>query len=365
LNGILTKIKNILVVASSARMLVQYAKKAGFSALAIDCFADYDTQCMALGYVKVNSLSLVDIKAAVCVLTKQYDISHVVYGSGLEDHLTTLEYLEQNFIVLGNSSDVFLSVQDKAHFFLELKKLHIVYPETVFEQPEKTAGWLQKPLKGEGGIGITRAEIKSTSDYCYWQKFCAGTPLSALFIANGSEHKIIGFQKQEVTRFDADEFVFSAVISQPEMDRLIIRYLDEIICKLVSAFSLKGINSLDFIANNQQYYVLEINPRFSASLNLYSSGFFLAHIDSCLEGGQLPALKSQNSYKGYKIIFSEVDFIIKQQIDWPDWVVDIPIKGSIINTAMPICSIIAGGKNEQQVDDLLLERQRQLIKLLT
>lgn len=361
----MTKIKNILIVANSARMLVQYAKKEGFSTLAIDCFVDRDTQCMTLGCVKVNSLSLLDVQAAVSSLTEQYAISYVVYGSGLEYHLTTLKYLEQNFIVLGNASDVFLSVQDKTQFFLELRTLHIVYPKTEFEQPEKTAGWLQKPLKGEGGVGITRAETKQSSDSCYWQKFCTGKPLSALFIANGSEHKIIGFQKQEVTQLGYDEFVFSAVISQPEINNSIVRYLDEIICKLVSAFSLKGINSLDFIENNQQCYVLEINPRFSASLNLYNSGFFLAHIDSCLEGGELPHLKPQNSYKAYKIIFSEVDFIIGEQIDWPEWVVDIPVEGSIINTAMPICSIIAGGKNEQQVDDLLQERQRQLIKLLT
>ena len=38
--------------------------------------------------------------------------------------------------------------------------------------------------------------------------------------------------------------------------------------------------------------------------------------------------------------------------------------GSIIHTGEPICSIIAGGKNEQQVEDLLLSRQQQLMNLL-
>ncbi|NOQ76952.1 MAG: ATP-dependent carboxylate-amine ligase, partial [Methylococcaceae bacterium] len=62
--------------------------------------------------------------------------------------------------------------------------------------------------------------------------------------------------------------------------------------------------------------------------------------------------------------FAKVEMIITQQIDWPAWVLDRPQKGSIIHTGMPICSIIAGGKNERQVEGLLRMRQQQLIKLL-
>ena len=55
---------------------------------------------------------------------------------------------------------------------------------------------------------------------------------------------------------------------------------------------------------------------------------------------------------------------VNQNIKWPVWVVDIPESNSFIHTGQPICSIIADGKNEQQVFKNLQLRQQQLSKLL-
>ena len=360
----MAKIRNILVIANSARMLVQSAVNDDFSPLAIDCFADKDTQGMALDFVKVTCLALSNVLLALSILSKRHTITHVVYGSGFENYLSTLKYLQQNFIVLGNSFKVFSSIQQKTHFFLQLAQQHIVYPETSFQPPDEAEGWLIKPLKGEGGIGIQRYSVKQETESIYWQKFCAGTAQSVLFLANASEYKIIGFHKQYTAQIYPHDFVFSGLINQPDMDESIVQTLHAILSKLVPLFSLKGVNSLDFILNNQQCYMLEINARPSASVNLYGSGLFLAHINSCLESELLSNLNALASYRAYKIIFAETEISIPERMVWPAWVVDIPSNASIINTGMPICSIIAGGKNEQQVDDLLLLRQQQLIKLL-
>ncbi len=363
----------VLIVANSARLLVRVAKFAGFTPVAIDCFADVDTQEMALDFVKVDKLAVVHVKNAVSELKKQYCLTYVIYGSGLENHQDTLKYLEKNFTVLGNSFVVFASIQNKVNFFYKLKQYNISYPETSFQTPGDKNNWLIKPLYGEGGIGIKK--YTSRSNNCYWQRYCTGTPRSVLFIANGSEYKIIGFHKQFVTQINDQQFVFAGVINQPEIKDSIVQTLQEILDKLVIEFSLKGINSLDFIENNNQCYVLEINARPSASLNLYDSGFLLEHINSCMAGSESLASPELSKakvslphtleiYRAYKIIFAEVNITINKQIDWPSWVFDIPQEGAIINTGMPICSIIAGGKNEQQVESLLLLRQQQLTKLL-
>jgi len=368
------KIKNILIVASSARLLAQWAKSEGFLPLAIDCFADVDTQETALDSVKVHELTVKHVKEAASAFKKQYIISYVIYGSGLESHQETLKWLEQNFTVIGNSFAVFASIQNKASFFKLLKQQGIDCPEISFQQPCDSQNWLIKPLNGEGGIGVKKYAGESNS--CYWQKYCFGTARSVLFIAKDSKYEIIGFHKQFATQINDHPFIFSGVMTQPEINKGIVKTLTAILDILVNKYSLKGVGSLDFIEKNNQCFVLEINARPSASLNLYDSGLFSKHIDSCThENGAFASSgrcetksslpNAPNLYRAFKILFAETDIIIDRQMSWPSWVSDIPQDSSIINTGSPICSIIAGGKNERQVEDLLLFRQQQLTKLLT
>ncbi len=361
----MSKQKIILVIARSARMLVQSAKRDGYSVLAIDCYADLDTQSMALRVEKVHSLSLSEVIKALSLLQQTFSISDIVYGSGLESHLDTLNYLQQNYRVLGNSYDAVVSVQDKTLFFAKLKQLNIIYPQTSFQPPVDVSNCLIKPLNGEGGMGIKKADYQADISDCYWQEFCPGTAKSVLFISNGRQYKIIGFHKQYFSPIAEHDFVFSGLINQPEIESRQLDNIKHILDKLLSEINLSGINSLDFIENKQQCRVLEVNPRPSASMNLYPADLFAAHIKSCLPGRELDSISALHDYQAYKIIFADKKIRIKQQIAWPDWVLDIPEAGSIIHTGMPICSIITGGKTEHQVNDLMLARQRQLSKLLT
>ena len=51
--------------------------------------------------------------------------------------------------------------------------------------------------------------------------------------------------------------------------------------QLVPVFALKGLNSLDFIHADDCSYVLEINPRPSASMQLYDEDLLNRHIQAC------------------------------------------------------------------------------------
>ncbi len=356
--------EQLLIIASSGRMLASLAKNLGFEPSVIDCFADVDTQAYASQVIKVNDLSLIEVKDALTLLKNQ-STTYVIYGSGLESHQSTLNYLAQNFTVLGNSPLVFATIQNKAQFFLTLKQRNINFPEICFQAPVDNENWLIKPLTGEGGVGIKwHTTENNTNNTCYWQKYYQGTPRSVLFVANTKEYQIIGYHKQFTTQIGNNEFVFSGLINQLEIDTTVEQTINKVLKTLVVDFSLQGINSLDFIEYKRQCYVLEINARPSASLNLYSSDVFSTHINSGLTGNSLPVLNSLTSYQAYKIIFADQLITINQLIKWPSWVVDIPQESAIIHTGMPICSIMAGGKNERQVEGLLLARQQQLMNLL-
>ena len=162
----------ILVVAQSARMLVQLAVWAGYTSIAIDCFADTDTQALALESVKVDSLGLADIRIAVESIAELHGLTHVIYGSGFEEHMESLQFLQSQFVVLGNSAELMQRLQDKQDFFGQLEQLGICYPHSVFSAPSDDADWLIKSMRGEGGIGISVFPKNDAADSknVYWQR---------------------------------------------------------------------------------------------------------------------------------------------------------------------------------------------------
>ncbi len=354
----------ILIVANSGRMLAQLANNIALNSIVIDCFCDVDTLLLTTDAIKIESLALKYLKPAILNLNKIHSIKYVIYGSGFESYSISLQYLQDHFQVLGNSQSVFLATQNKINFFATLKTLQIPYPPVSFEAPKTTEEWLLKPMQGQGGVAIRKYQQTCVSaNPCYWQRYIEGAAMSCLFVTNGSQVIIYGFHKQQHICIDEDEFVFSSIISQADMEDEIVQTVSLWIKKIVSAFTLKGMNSLDFMLKEDKLYVLEVNPRPTASMQFYANNILNEHIQ-CFLGGALSKTSKINSYQAYKIVFAEAEYIIKEHLSWPEWAADIPRSGAKIHTAMPICSIIAGDKNERNVEDSLLSRQQIIYRLL-
>lgn len=352
----------ILIIAGSGRMLAQAAQNVGLKPLVIDLFGDLDTQSYAEAFHQIPSLAEEHITPAVDYFIKHYAVAHVIYGSGFEYYPQSLYYLNSRLIILGNHPDTFAKLQNKQAFFSVLDELNVPYPEVAFSAPESTDNWLIKPLQGQGGMGIKHYHRNDNAGSAvYWQKFQAGTQNSVLFLADGQQVQIIGFNTQLITRLsETQEFVFSGVINSSELlneqKSLITNWLN----KLVPVFALKGLNSLDFIQSANCSYILEINPRPSASMQLYDDDLLIRHIKAS-KGAFADCMPAYKDYKGYQIVYAEHDLIIPEQFKWPEWCMDLPESGSIIGAGQPVCSIIAHQKLSQQIAEQLLIKQQIII----
>jgi predicted ATP-grasp superfamily ATP-dependent carboligase len=363
--------KYLLVVAGSARMLAQAAKKSGFKVLVIDLYADLDTQGYADDYRQVESLAEHDLSAAVDYFIERYAVSHLVYGSGFECCPESLYYLSSRLNILGNHPDVFARQLDKQAFFSTLDDLNVRHPDVVFSAPGCTEDWLVKPMRGQGGFGIERyrdGDQVKPSDY--WQKFQAGTPHSALFLADGQNMHVVGFNIQWCVRVsESQEFIFSGLMNHAELPDQHKKEITGWLEQMVPAFGLKGINSLDFIHADDGSYVLEINPRPSASMQLYAGDLLAKHIQVCSEGASVDRRLDVMRLKpvpqrAYQIIYAEHDTLIPDHFEWPEWCADLPEPGNICRTGQPICSIIARQKNLQSVVEILRAKQQFIINKL-
>jgi uncharacterized protein len=350
--------KYLLIVAKSARMLAQAAQKSGLKPLAIDLWGDQDTRCYVEDIQQTPSLAKEHLLPAIDYFVIRYPLACMVYGSGFEEHLDSLKHTNTRLILLGNQPDVFAKLQNKPAFFSLLEKLEIPCPEVSFHQPGQDADWLVKSPQGQGGVGIRRYHSDKTSESdVYWQKYQEGIPHSALFLADGKRSQIVGFNRQWTAALnDTDEFVFSGIINSTELSLEQKNQISTWLDKLVPALSLKGLNSLDFIQQDQASYVLEINPRPPASMQLYDADLFARHIKAC-QGELLDDVEVQNGFTAYQIIYARQNTQIPDGFAWPDEVVDIPNAGSIIATGQPICSMITHGKEPQQVLEQLKNKQ--------
>jgi uncharacterized protein len=343
-------------------MLAQAAQQAGIKPLVIDLYNDQDTQFYAVEMQQITTLAVEHLLPALDYFINRYPVTCVVYGSGFEQHPESIRYISERLAMLGNQADVFIKLQDKSAFSLLLDELQIPYPDVSFVRPDRYEDWLLKPIRGQGGVGIRRYSSDKTSEFeVYWQKYQAGIPHSVLFLADGKRSQIVGFNRQWAIALNStDEFIFSGIINSTELTPMQKNQICVWLDKLVLSLSLKGLNSMDFIQNEQASYVLEINPRPPASMQLYDADLFVRHIKAC-QGELLDDEVQQAGFTAYQIVYARQDTLIPDGFAWPEEAVDIPHSGSIIATGQPICSMITHGKEPQQV----LEQMRVTQLLIT
>jgi predicted ATP-grasp superfamily ATP-dependent carboligase len=346
-------------------MLAHSADRAGLRPLVIDLFADQDTQDVAEDFQKVKSLATKDIVPVIDLYIHYYHVRDVVYGSGLEAFPESLDLLNHKLNILGNAGHVFHCILDKEDFFRRLNKLDIPFPQVQFHAPEKKGQWLIKPLAGEGGVGIRQWQADNyyadTQTKFYWQRQIDGISMSALFLADGRNVQVIGFNQQWT---ESDSYVFSGIIKSTEQPAEIQFHVEYWLTKLVPEFNLQGLNSLDFVVNGEQSQVLEINPRPSASMVLYDaeykSGLLQEHINAC-SGRITFDRQSSSEIIALQVLYASKDLHISAEFDWPDWSMDRPVCPCIIHRHQPICSIIATDFDAQRVYQQLQYKQQIII----
>ncbi|OHX36548.1 hypothetical protein BJL95_00050 [Methylomonas sp. LWB] len=340
--------KCLLVIAKSARMLAALAVRAGFEVIAVDCFADADTRQIANQTYRVRSLAWDDIKLAVISALGRFRIADVLYGSGFETHPDSLMKLARDWRLLGNQADTFCRLQDKRDFFALLTRLAIPYPQVVFQAPTEAGEWLRKPWRGEGGLGIARSmelERRDASGEGYWQRYVDGIAMSALFVANGESARVVGWNRQWRANLGPDfAFVFAGAVGSVPIPSEVSQVLRTVVIQLTAEYGLRGLNSLDFMLVPDGFRVLELNPRVSASAQLYGDDLLVSHLRGSL-GLSLDNVASAPVSKAVRTVFADRNLRVADDFSWPDWVADRPPGGAFFGAGQPICSIIAAGKN--------------------
>ena len=335
----------LLVFAQSGRFIAESATLAGYTVWVADCFGDNDTISVASRFLKLPPISALTAKqlADYLITLSNQQACLLIYGTGIEQLYDVLALLPLYIHPIGNNVEQLKQLVNASDFFPLLDKLRIPYPKTSSSKPSNPDQWLAKRLDSFGGVDVTHARLSPVSETVIYQKEIIGKTYSASFIADGEAIMILGFNQQINA---ADSFQLESINTLNIFDINIRSNVESWLVRIVKHLKYKGFASVDFIVDSSDHaYLLEINPRLSASAEILfiDTNIVEHHIQLC-DGLALSEcdikLTNHEHTRQLSYLRAEVTCFIGARAQWPEECHDIPSANTVIEAMQPICSVL-------------------------
>jgi len=412
------KTENLIIIGASARAAAQSAVRAGFHVFAADLFADEDLRAIA------TAVRIRDYPRGLLAAAERFPPGPFIYTGGLENHPEILAAISKTRPLLGAGPVLLSQVRDPVTLFSALAAAEIPCPATRLEPPpaDDPLPWLVKPLRSCGGSGVRpwrpedaeaaalagreiapaigrgkrrlRAERRGFHDNgpfpdrwsgppkpAVFQQWLAGTPVSAAFLGAGGAARLLGTFRQliGVPWTGARGFQYAGAIlhrSMPgagepdvEADRQ-WRRIGEVIVRRFGLTGLFGVDAIDFAA---RLFALEVNPRWTASMELIDragmretgESLISLHVQGCRgdaigvyrRGRAEPAEQPTPACSAKAVLYATRPLVVgerfqelaresNEQERWGAFA-DLPTCGTRINPSQPFCTVFSEGPNEE------------------
>lgn len=350
--------ERVLIVGFSTRAFAEGAALAGWECWSVDAFGDLDQKARVDNVALLRDLGRPYSAAVAVAAARQIAVSSVAYTGNLENHPAAVRRLGGGRELLGNSPATLVRCRDFRELRRVVRRAGGRLPLTYFpgDPRPRPRGrrFLRKPIRGGGGRGIRalRDDVRpSTRELA--QERIDGMPASVSFLADGRRALLLG-----VARGLAGEAAFGAtgyrycgsLFPLPVGGRLLER-LDALVQSATRAFGLVGLNGLDFVLRDDEAFVLELNPRYSASMELIQRAgvkeLFALHAAACR--GSLPASlpRLRPGVWGKAVLWGRRSVVAPPTRPWlaRDDIRDVPFPGERIRRGSPICTVFGHGRD--------------------
>jgi uncharacterized protein len=361
----------IIVAAYSARSLASSASHAGFAALSIDVFGDGDTREMSFASVKLDGglsqgLTPDKVACAVETLISAYDPVGLVYGAGFEHQPETIAAIARRTRIFGNKAETLKRAKDPVALARVCEANGVRHPQVAFAPPDEPELWLMKRKGGAGGAHIAAAAGPGPAlPDCYYQLRVTGASVSALFLATEKKADIIGLSMQWTAPTPASPFRYGGAAGPVDIDPAQAEEIARSVAIIASELDLVGLNSVDFLVSAEAVWLIEINPRPGATLDVFESNeapLFARHVAAC--EGRLTRASPSFAFKAAEIVYAPCDIVVRRGRNWPDWAVDRSPPGTRIVVGEPLCTVLASGVTFDLARACASERARKIIALV-
>ncbi len=150
-------------------------------------------------------------------------------------------------------------------------------------------------MKSGGGHGVVLADRGgAVPEGSVYQEYISGKPCSFSFVTDGSDCVVLGITEQLiVTRsYTGRKFGYAGNLFPLETgnQKKLLETVTGIAHWLTTNYRLTGLNGVDFILHGEDCWVIEVNPRYSASMELFERAYEVSmiklHVLACSGGWQ-------------------------------------------------------------------------------
>jgi len=367
--------------------MAESAAVAGYAVCSLDAFGDLDQHPAVRAVSLPRDVGVPFTVDAVVRAAGRIETDVVAYLSPFENHPGAVERLARGRTLWGNGASVLRRV----------RRPGVVSRPAGVSSPDR---WLVKPRASGGGHGIEWwSPGNPVPAGSHVEPFIDGEPGSIVFVAAGRAIVPLGLTRQLVgdAAFGATGFRYCGsilhVIPSVARDRLGVipsaardrdppdRGLSQLFDSalhvargVVTEFDLVGVNCIDFIARDGIAMPIEINPRWSASMELvervHGVSVFGVHAAACA-ASELPTFDltrgdTDTPVTGKAIVFARHDVICGDTAAWlgDTSVRDVPHPGEHIPAGRPVCTVFASSRDADSCHTALIARANRLYETL-
>ena len=359
---------HVLIAGVSTRAAAESAARAGFAVTAVDAFADLDQ------HAGVRAIEVAPYSAtAAARAASQVSCDAVAYLSNFENRPAAVRRLAAGRALWGNAPAALARVRCPVQLAAALARRGLPTPVARLTSDAEMPGgrWLMKPRASGGGqrIGPWRRGQRLPRG-AYLQQWIAGPPASIVFVAAGGRAVSLGMSRQLVgeAAFGAAGYRYCGnILSAVPGDAPLLASAEAAMRAVAEEFGLVGVNGVDVIARDGAAWPIEVNPRWSSSMELveraYGVSVFGAHAAACADG-TLPdfdlaaARETTRGAVGKAIVFARQTVTAMDTERWlgDASVRDVPRPGVTLAAGMPVCTVFAEGADADACHAALVRR---------
>ncbi len=315
----------LLILGASVRAAAHSAIRSGYRPIAVDMFGDTDLAACCVTY-RVD-----DYPHGLETVAGPLPRCPVMYTGALENQPALVDRIAASRKLYGNPGHVLRRIRDPFMVAQALEEEGLCYPQLASRLPHTNNGlWLRKPLESSGGGRISVVQVAdgdAPADECYdggsrfyFQRFINGEPCSAVYIAAGGRSVFLGATRQLVGTAwtGATGFQYSGSLGPLDLPTDIATDFRRIGNCLAERFGLIGIFGVDAILAENQVWPVEVNPRYTASVEILERvtdlNTIAIHVQACRNGDMpAPSTRQDNRYSGKAIIYADKNVAITKR----------------------------------------------------
>jgi predicted ATP-grasp superfamily ATP-dependent carboligase len=367
----------LLIVAASGRSAAFSALRAGFAPVVIDMFADADLAAVATVYRCDPS----DFARSALDRANALPPMPWLYCGGVENHPELIDRISARHTLVGIPTDRLRQVRDPIGLTERLRTRGVAVPRTVLpgDPITRIGRWLVKPTRSAGGIGLRHLRPGEPFEGGPFvvQEFHDGPTVGALYLGSDSACETVGVCEQFASKpGNPEPFLYRGGLGPVWLPASVMERIHRAGEVLRHEFGMRGLFGVDFVIDEGCSYLIEVNPRPTASVELleHATGRpLLAEHVQAFGIGHVAERRARIGSVAKRILYAETPIEIPLGWDWGlsshstlelPAIADLPVPLTKIGIGEPVLTVMAAGDSVEDCVARLDEREADIARLV-